>query len=57
MLPGAAEEYVKKSELKVGDRASLNVKYGDHKGLRQQCAHLLLHDRFEIHHESSRMLC
>ncbi|CAE7217436.1 spn-E [Symbiodinium sp. CCMP2456] len=30
--PAEPPEYVKKSELKVGDRASLNVKYGDHKG-------------------------
>eukprot|EP00439_Symbiodinium_sp_Y106_P077269 s1139_g16.t1 len=30
--PAEPPEYVKKSELKVGDRASLTVKYGDHKG-------------------------
>ncbi|CAE7295053.1 spn-E, partial [Symbiodinium pilosum] len=32
MRPAEPPEYVKKSELKVGDRASLHVKYGDHKG-------------------------
>ena len=29
---------MKKSELKVGDRASLTVKYGDHKGLPERCS-------------------
>ena len=50
------EEYVKKSELKVGDRASLNVKYGDHKG-SEQCLQMLWSDALLLELAQVNMPC